>query len=434
MNARFETALTRNNSAREPTLRLELVERQPHDSALFSEQHLLSENQNKNKTTFANGTSLLTKRLHVLITVNAAWNVANFRGPIVEALRADGHRITVLAPPDDAVAAIKALGCDFVPLRMDVKGLSPSADIALLTRLRRHFLALSPDVVLSFTIKNNIFGAFAARGLNVPFIPNVTGLGTAFLSSGILQRLAEHLYRAAFRPLSTVFFQNNDDRDLFVARGLVRPIQTRVLPGSGINLARFAPVPLPDGPETRFLMIAQLLRAKGVVEYVDAARRLRKDGLRARFQLLGSLGIENRTAISAEALAAWQAEGIIEYLGESNDVRREISQAHCVVLPSYYPEGTPRALLEAAAMARPIVTTDTAGCRDTVVNGVTGLLCRVRDAEDLAARMRLICQMPADDLAEMGRAGRAHAEARFDEQHVVDAYRQVLAATTDLAA
>lgn len=399
-----------------------------YDTACSSERRVSSAAQKTEKAT-----SVRARRLHLVITVNAAWNVANFRRPIVEALSADGYRITVLAPPDDAVPALEALGCDFVPLTMDVKGLSPTADFALLRRLRGHFLALSPDAVLSFTIKNNIFGALAARGLGVPFIPNVTGLGTAFLSSGVLQRVAEQLYRSAFRPLPTIFFQNNDDRDLFVARRLVRADQTHVLPGSGINLTRFAPAPLPGGPETRFLMIARLLRDKGVVEYADAARTLRAEGIPARFQLLGPLGSENRMAISAELLAAWQQEGIIEYLGQSQDVRREISQAHCIVLPSYR-EGTPRTLLEAAAMARPIITTDTAGCRETVADGVSGFLCRVRDSEDLAARMRLICHMPAQDLVEMGRAGRAHAEARFDERHVVSAYRQALAAAADLGA
>ena len=274
--------------------------------------------------------------MHILFTVNAAWNILNFRRPLVEAMRADGHRVTVLAPPDDAVPGLEALGCPVIPLEMDVKGLSPLSDLALARETRRQVRALAPDAVFSFTIKNNIFGAFAVRGLGVPFIPNVTGLGTAFLSGGSLQRVAESLYRRAFRRLPVVFFQNEDDRDLFLARRLVRPEQARLLPGSGIDLARFAPAPLPDasaGP--RFLMVARLLRDKGVVEYAEAARRVRERNPGARFRLLGPLGAENRSAIPPEMLEEWLAEGVVEYLGEAPDVRPHIAEAHCVVLPSY---------------------------------------------------------------------------------------------------
>jgi glycosyltransferase involved in cell wall biosynthesis len=189
---------------------------------------------------------------------------------------------------------------------------------------------------------------------------------------------------------------------------------------------------LPEGSEVRFLMIARLLRDKGIVEYVEAARKLRSNGLPARFFLLGPLGSENRTAISVETLTQWQAEGAVEYLGESDDVRREIAQAHCVVLPSYR-EGTPRTLLEAASMGRPVVTTDAPGCRETVLENVSGFLCGVRDADDLAERMAGICAMTRDALERMGQAGRAHMAERFDQRSVVDAYRGALQELTGRA-
>jgi glycosyltransferase involved in cell wall biosynthesis len=365
--------------------------------------------------------------MRVLLTANAAWNVLHFRRPLLEAFRADGHRVTVLAPPDGAGPALAALGIPLVPLAMDVKGLAPHREMGLALRLRRAIREHVPDVVLSFTIKNNIYGALAVRGTGVPFIPNVTGLGTAFLSGGLLRSGVEALYRTAFQTLPVVFFQNSDDQDQFLARRLVRASQARLLPGSGIDLARYAPVPLPP-PAVRvtFLMIARLLRDKGVVEYAEAARRLAAEGCSARFQLVGPVAAENRSAIPPAMLAAWQQEGVIEYLGESSDVRREIAGADCVVLPSYR-EGAPRTLIEAAAMARPVIATDVPGCRAVVADRLTGLLCEARSGESLAEACRMMITLGHKGRAEMGREGRAKMVREFDEALVVAAYRAALA-------
>ncbi len=370
--------------------------------------------------------------LHVLMTVNASWNVLNFRLPLLRALCAQGHRVTVLAPEDAAVPGLQAEGAGCVPLVMDTKGLNPVRDAALVYRLARHFRAQAPDVVLSWTIKNNIFGACAARLVGVPFIPNVTGLGTAFLSGGPLQRMAETLYRAAFPRLDTVFFQNADDRALFCDRRLVRAGQARLLPGSGIDLARFAPAPQPDkvpdaGPV--FLMIARLLRDKGVVEYAQAARIVRAAHPAVEFRLLGALGAENRSAIDAQTLQGWQAAGDIIYLGQTEDVRPAIAAADVVVLPSYR-EGAPRTLIEAAAMGRPLIATDVPGCRAVVDDGVSGYLCAVRDAASLAGACERMIACGPGARAAMGLAGRRKMEAEFDERIVVGAYLDAIARVT----
>jgi len=284
--------------------------------------------------------------------------------------------------------------------------------------------------VLSFTIKNNLFGAMAARGTGTPFIPNVTGLGTAFLSGGALQTVAETLYRRAFAPLRVIFFQNEDDRDLFLRRRLARPDQARVLPGSGIDLTRFAAAPPPPpGAPPVFLMIARLLRDKGVVEFVEAARRIRAHTPTARFQLLGAAGAENRTAIDAATVRAWVDEGVVEHLGVTPDVRPFIAAADCVVLPSYR-EGAPRTLIEAAAMGRPLIATDVPGCRAVVERDVTGFLCAPRDADSLAAAMRRFLDAPPEARTAMGRAGRAKMEREYDEALVVGAYRDAIARAT----
>lgn len=358
--------------------------------------------------------------MHPLLTVNATWNVLNFRRPVLEALVAPGGAVTVLAPGDHTVPEVEAIGARHVSLPMDVRGLNPLADAALVARFNRHFRELRPDVILSWTIKNNLYGAMAAKRLGVPFVPNVSGLGTAFLSGGALQKVAEFLYSRAFRGLDTVFFQNGEDRALFLSRGLVVESQARLLPGSGIDLDRFAPVPLPEGPPV-FLMIARLLRDKGVLEFVEAARRVRTRHPEVRFVLVGAADAANRTAIDAATARGWVAEGLIDWPGPTNDVRPAIAAATAIVLPSYR-EGAPRTLIEGAAMGRPLIATDVPGCRDVVEDGRTGFLARVRDAESLAQACERLIALPPAARAAMGAAGRARMERDFDQAHVVAAY------------
>ena len=368
--------------------------------------------------------------MHIMFTVNAAWNIWNFRRPLVDSLCADGHRITVLAPPDDSVPKLEGIGCRFRALPMNVKGLNPVDDLKLQRRLKRIFAEERPDAVLSYTIKNNIFGARAALAAGVPFVPNVTGLGTAFLSGGLLQIIAEQLYRRAFGRLQTVFFQNEDDRSLFLDRKLVRAEQARLLPGSGIDLARFAPADMPSAREPAvFLMIARLLRDKGVVEFVEAAKQIKARQPSTRFRILGATGSENRTAIDSATLQAWVAEGVVEYLGTTDDVRPAIAAASCVVLPSYR-EGAPRTLIEAAAMARPLIATDVPGCRSVVDRDVSGFLCNARSADSLAAAMHRFLALSSNARSAMGHAGRTKMEREFDQVLVVEAYRKALSDLT----
>jgi glycosyltransferase involved in cell wall biosynthesis len=309
---------------------------------------------------------------------------------------------------------------------MSPSGINPADGAALVTRFHRLFRQHRPDVVLGYTVKNNIFGAIAAKSLGIPFIPNVTGLGTAFLSGKALETLANLLYRGAFRNLPAVFFQNEDDRDHFIERNLVTAEQARLLPGSGIDLDHFAPADLPHPSDgITFLMIARLLRDKGVIEFVEAARRIRAASPSARFQLLGALGADNVSAIDARTLNGWVAEGVVEYLGTTPDVRPHIAAAHCVVLPSYR-EGAPRTLIEAAAMARPVIATDVPGCRTVVMRDVSGFLCQARSAESLAAAMRRFLDTHHEARRAMGRAGRERMERHFDEAHVISAYRDAI--------
>jgi len=364
--------------------------------------------------------------MKIAISINTAWNIANFRAGLIRALLDAGHEVIAIAPPDDHVARLEAMGCRFIPLDMDNQGANPAKDTALFLRYLSILRRERPAAFLGYTIKPNVYGSLAAQRLGIPVINNVSGLGTAFIRDTWLTRVVKRLYRLAFSRSQRVFFQNTDDRDLFVTQALVAPERTRVLPGSGIDLAAFDPVPpkpLANAlqAEVRFLLIARLVFDKGVREYVEAARIVQASRPQARFQILGFLDVENRTAVSRADVDGWVADGVIDYLGHTQNVRPHIAAAECIVLPSYR-EGTPRTLLEAAAMAQPIVTTDVPGCREVVEDGKTGLLCNVRDGEDLARAMIEIIDMGPERRREMGLAGRAKIERQFDEQIVIKAY------------
>ena len=357
----------------------------------------------------------------IALASNTAWYLHNFRGGLISTLLDRGDRVVTLAPPDAYVPRLRDMGCEVMDLPMDNMGANPVRDIATWHRFRRAYGAIGPDVVLHYTAKPMVYGTLAARSLGIPVINTVTGLGTAFLRGGPLQTIVQTLYRVALRYSPRVFFQNPDDLDLFVSRGLVRLEQAGRLPGSGVDLDHFEVAPMAQGPAQVFLLVARMLRDKGIGEFVEAARGLRRESPTLRFQLLGQLGVANRTAIPRSEVEGWVREGSIEHLGETDDVRPWIAQADCVVLPSYR-EGTPRTLLEAAAMGRQVVTTDVPGCRQVVDDGVTGLLCRVRDATDLAVKIRSIAGMTSAQRQAMGLAGRAKMEREFDQRIVIEGY------------
>jgi glycosyltransferase involved in cell wall biosynthesis len=291
----------------------------------------------------------------------------------------------------------------------------------LLWRYRQALRAIRPNIYLGFTAKPNIYGSLAAHSLGIPVINNVSGLGTAFIKPGLLTRIVSGLYRLAFHRSATVFFQNRDDLDLFIAARIVRPDRAKLLPGSGIDVRTFLPVHAPGGGKFVFLLIARMLWDKGVGEYVDAARQVRAKAPDVRFQLLGFVDVANRTAVSRAQVDSWVADGLVEYLGHANDVRPHIAKAGCVVLPSYR-EGLPRVLLEGAAMAKPLITTDVPGCREVVKDGSNGFLCTVRDSGSLADAMLRMLRMPDAERRAMGEAGRRKVETEFDESIVVGRY------------
>jgi glycosyltransferase involved in cell wall biosynthesis len=356
----------------------------------------------------------------LVLTHNTARYVFMHYRQLIARFVQEGIEVVCVVPTDPAVADIQALGARCVPYKVSRRGMNPLGELATLAALTRIFRRERPDAVFNFSIKPVIYGAFAARLAGVGRVFSmVTGLGYVFMNGGPLRSLVRALvklkYRVALGLCERVFFQNGDDRGMFVDRGLVGPEKTVVLNGSGIDTAEYAPEEEGAAEPGAFILVGRLLRDKGILEYAAAARRLRSRYPDARFRVLGPLD-SNPAAVDPRELQAWQAEGAIEYLGETDDVRPQLAKASVFVLPSYR-EGLPRATLEAMAMAKPVVTTDAPGCRETVVEGVNGFLVPVGDADALEAAMERFLRSP--ELAEsMGRAARRLAEERFDVHRV----------------
>jgi len=317
---------------------------------------------------------------------------------------------------------------------MDNKGTNPLRDAGLLFAFIRLFLRERPKCALCYTIKPNIYGSLAARIAGVPVINNVAGLGTVFSSPSWITPVATRLYRQAFQRSGHVFFQNASDLAFFRKLGLVQADSSSLLPGSGVNVDRFCPGEAKhdsDANATSFLMMGRLLWEKGVGEYVEAGRLVKSKFPGTRFKLLGFVGVPNPTAVPRSSIDEWVKQGVIEYLGHTSDVVPHIAAADCVVLPSYYGEGTPRSLLEAASMGKPIITTDMPGCRDTVEDGKTGFLVRPRDIQDLAHKMETIVRLGQRRRTELGLQGRQKMVREFDERMVIERYLSMIERLTD---
>lgn len=358
----------------------------------------------------------------VCIVASYAPSLANFRGDLIRRMLGKGHSVTALAPDHDAAARVRELGCRFVPFPLERTGLDLSADRRSLQTLKEVFAGERPDVVLSYTLKPNIYASLAAAAVGVPGIYSlITGLGFAFSGRTPKQRLLRTgislLLRRSLRSNSAVMFQNHDDQRLFRKKRITAPTQrTVVVPGSGVNLEHFA-VSEPVAAPCRFLLIARLVREKGVYEYVHAAREHRERHPEAEFHLLGRID-SNPGAITREELDRWVDEGLIRYHGYQSDVRPFLEQ-HCsvYVLPSMYREGVPRSILEALAVGRAVLTTDAPGCRETVREDVNGFLVAPGDAEALKERMEYCITHP-EQVQRMGRESRRLAEERFNVHKV----------------
>jgi glycosyltransferase involved in cell wall biosynthesis len=361
--------------------------------------------------------------MKIAIVANSAWYLFNFRLQLGRRLRERGHEVFFVAPSDKYVEALKREGFDVLDWPLAGAGKHPWRESKAVLALRRIFKDVRPTHVFSYTPKANIYCGLALTGLPVRFFPNVSGLGRLFIRRSLLTHVATALYKAAFRRSEAIIFQNGDDLEVFRSLGITKGRETVTVPGSGVDLKKFLPSPLPSmtRPVRQFLFVGRLLGDKGIVEYVEAAAAIRMSRDDCEFVVVGSTQSENPAAIPISTVDEWTRRGIIRHVEHVEDIRPLLEDADCVVLPSYR-EGVPRSLLEAAAVGRPIITTDAPGCKEVVRHGETGMMCRARDASALESAIRDMLALDAQTWAGMGQKGRAYMEQRFSEEFVLSTY------------
>jgi glycosyltransferase involved in cell wall biosynthesis len=356
----------------------------------------------------------------IALVANTSWNLVHFRSSLAEKFREEGYRVVAIAPPGAyADRLLHHPFSRFYPWRrLRAHGRNGWQEWLAAWELRRIYQIIRPDLVLHFTIKPNLYGAREAARLGIPSISTITGLGYPFLHPEGANRFVPYFYKHALKGASAAVFQNEDDRELFLERGLVNGEKTFLIPGSGVDTRFFQP--WPENPETgafTFLYAGRLLRDKGILEYLSAARRLVEAHPGVRIWIAGELEPENPAALTRAELDPYFSHPSFHYWGFLEDIRPVMARADVFVLPSYR-EGMPRAVLEAMAMGKPIITTRVAGCKDTVAPGVNGLLIPVRDEAALFGALQQMLEQDAAGLREMGRQSREMAIRKFDIQAI----------------
>lgn len=350
--------------------------------------------------------------MKILIITNHSYMLYRFRRELIEQLRKD-HEVVLSMPFVGHEDDFKAMGLRCIHMEIDRRGINPKTDLKLLMNYRKLIKDECPDLVLTYSIKPNIYAGLVCSQMGIPFCANVQGLGTAFQRKGLAQFVTV-LYKTALRKARVVFFENEGNAREFVRRRILPREKITVLPGAGINLESYPLTAYPENDCIRFLYVGRIMKEKGVDELFTAMRRLHEElGDQVRLDLVGFFDDDCEAQVDALA-----ADGIAVFHGFQTDPKAYYAAADCVVLPSYH-EGLSNVLLEAAAMGRPVITSDIHGCKETVDNGVSGLLCRVKDADDLHTQMRRMASISRADREKMGLAGRHKVEREFDKQTVV---------------
>lgn len=361
--------------------------------------------------------------MNIGILLNTSWYIYNFRKNLIKKILEEGYNVVAIAPEDEYSEKLISLGCDFEHINMDSKSKNPIKDIKLSYDIYKILKRRNIDILLNFTIKPNVYGSFASRFLGVKCINNVAGMGTLF-SEGIVSR---YIFRALFKysqkKVDCVFFQNPDDLNEFLSNKIIQKQKAKLLPGSGVNLNEFSYTPNEQKEKLVFLLVARMIYPKGIVELVEAGSQLRKKGHNNfEIHLLGELGVNNPNAIDKVEFEKICSYDFVSYLGKTDNVRKVLENSSVIVLPSYYREGTPKSLLEALAVGRPIITTNMPGCKETVINGVNGYICKPKDVDSLREAIEKMLELSYEEQLEMGRESRMIAEKKFDERIVIDKY------------
>ena len=360
--------------------------------------------------------------MRVMILANFDVGLYQFRSELIEALL-KGHQVDLSLPDGELVRPLEQLGCRFFDTPIDRRGINPVRDLGLMWRYLRLLGREKPELVITYTIKPNIYGGLACRLYRIPYGINITGLGTVFQGQGLLRKLVTLIYRPALKKAKVVFFENSDNMRTMVQEKIVSKEQCHLLNGAGVNLERYAYEPYPVEETVHFLFVGRVMKEKGVEELFSAMKRLRQEGMDCQLDMLGAYE-ENY----AEVIREYEKQGWLHYHGFVKDVRPYIKKAHCFVLPSYH-EGMANTNLECAAMGRPVITSNIPGCREAVAEGKSGLLCPPEDAQGLYAAMKEFLLLSPEQRENMGKAGRLHMEAVFDKKLVVAETMEALGLT-----
>ena len=351
--------------------------------------------------------------MNVLILANYDVGLYQFRKELIQELLKD-HDVTISLPYGELVSPLVAMGCRFLDTPVDRRGINPVTDLKLFLCYRRMLRKVTPDLVVTYTIKPNIYGGIACRLAGIPYAANITGLGTAFQKQGMLRKLVVTMYKLALKKAKVVFFENCENLETLVAENIVRREQCKLLNGAGVNLEHYSPAPYPmESSPVRFFFMGRVMAEKGVNELFQAMRRLRADGIDCTLDVLGNYEEHYEAAIRSG-----KAEGWLRYHGYQRDVRPFIEKCHCFVLPSWH-EGMANTNLECAAMARPVITSRIHGCMEAVIEGKSGFLCKVKNTDSLYGAMRSFCELSTEQKKQMGLAGRKRMEDVFDKKLVV---------------
>lgn len=350
----------------------------------------------------------------ILVLANNDVGLYRFRKDLLAALLGAGHEVYISLPDGGFISELVQLGCRFLDTPIDRRGMNPIHDSKLFRQYRAMLKEVKPDLVLTYTIKPNIYGGLACRMAHIPYAVNITGLGSAIENGGWLKKFVLALYKPALQGARVVFFENAGNRDTLAATGVVPKGRDVVLSGAGVNLEDYPYQPYPQEGPVRFLFVGRVMHEKGVDELFAAAKRMKQEyGNGVEFHIVGSFEEEYKPLMDKLEQA-----GVVKYHGYQSDMKRFYAMASCVVLPSYH-EGMSNVLLEGAATGRALITSDIPGCREAVEDGVSGYLCPTKDADALCDAMRRFAELPENRQAEMGRRGRTRMEQKFSKTAVV---------------
>lgn len=352
----------------------------------------------------------------VLILVNHDVVIYNFRKELVERLLKDEYEVYISSPYGERIDDLVAMGCKHIEAKIARHGTNVIEELKLLNYYKKIIKEIEPDVVLSYTIKPNIYGGMACRMLKIPYIANITGLGTAVENRGLMQNITITLYRIAFKKINCLFFQNTENRQFFIDKSLAVD-KHRLIPGSGVNLEHFNVLDYPSDETIEFTFISRIMKEKGIEQYIEAAEYIRNKYPNTRFHICGFC-----EETYEDKLRILHNKGVIQYHGMQRDIREILAKTHCTIHPTYYPEGMSNVLLESAACGRPIITTNRSGCRETVDDGVNGFIVEQQNSRDLIEKIEKFLKLSYEEKRLMGLAGRKKVEKEFDRQIVVEAY------------